>query len=167
MSFQSTVKNYENRLNTELNKFPALVNLERQTGIPKTYVSTAFVSLYLLFTYLNVGGVGELLANIASVAIPGYFSLVALETAGTADDTQYLTYWVVYASFTIAEFWSSVLVNWIPAYWLFKTLLFLYLGLPSFGGARIVYHSVLRPFGQRFLGTATVPPETAKAAKAE
>lgn len=89
-----------------------------------------------------------MLANIATLVIPGYFSLLALETPGKADDTHYLTYWVVYAFFSVIEFWSNAILYWIPFYWFFKTVLFLYLGLPQYGGARWVYESVLRPLSK-------------------
>lgn len=171
MSFQSTFKTYEKKLDTELSKCTFLVDIERQFGAPKTYVSTIFVGIYLLLTYLNFGGIGELLANIASVVIPAYLSLVALETPGKNDDTEFLTYWVVYAFFTILEFWSSLLVNWVPAYWLLKTLFFLYLAFPSTGGANLIYSSVLKPISSKIaqcpVASSLNDNESEKVTKAE
>lgn len=151
------VKKYEQRLNYELGKYPIFGELEKRVNLPKSYLAIGFVSFYFVLVYLNVGGIGQFLANLASVIIPGYYSLVALETAGKGDDTQFLTYWVVYAFFTIIETWSGFIVFWIPAYWLFKTLLFLWLGLPSFSGARYVYSSVIQPFSRKFLGIKPSP----------
>lgn len=165
MSFQSLLHRYQSKLNAELDKSPLLVNFEQQTRIPKTYSTTTLAGVYLLFTYLNLGGVGELLANIASVILPAYWSIQALDTPGTADDSQYLTYWVVYAFFTIIEFWSAKLVQWIPAYWFLKTLLFVYLSFPSLGGARAIYHKVIHPLGERFLGLPPMPAARATEAR--
>jgi receptor expression-enhancing protein 5/6 len=108
--------------------------------------------LYFLLIFVNVGGVGQLLANFATLVIPGYYSLVALESHSTRDDIHYLTYWVVYAAFSVFEFWSNAILYWIPFYWLFKTVLFLYLGLPQYNGARWVYQTVVRPFSVSVLG---------------
>lgn len=117
--------------------------------------------LYGLLVFLNLGGIGQFLANFASLVIPGYFSLKALETKSTADDTHFLTYWVVYAAFSVVEFWSNTILYWIPFYWFFKTILFLYLGLPQYGGCRFVYLNVIRPFSVNVLGiTATSSPST-------
>lgn len=102
--------------------------------------------------FLNIGGIGQLLANFASLVIPGYYSLIALETKTTDDDVQFLTYWVVYAVFSVVEFWSNAILYWIPFYWLFKTIFFLYIGLPQYGGSRIIYLNVIRPFSIKFLG---------------
>lgn len=92
-----------------------------------------------------------MLSNFATLVIPGYFSLQALETRTTDDDTQYLTYWVVYACFSVVEFWSRTILYWVPFYWVFKTIFFLYLGLPQFGGSRLVYTHVIRPFTVKFI----------------
>lgn len=38
----------------------------------------------------------------------------------TADDTQWLTYWVVYAAFGIIEYFTDLILSWIPFYFLLK-----------------------------------------------
>lgn len=132
--------------NQELDRYPLLKHIEDQTMIPKTYTTLGLGLVYFLLIFVNIGGVGQLLANFVTLIIPGYYSLVALEAHNTQDDTHYLTYWVVYAAFSVIEFWSKALLYWIPFYWLFKTVLFLYLGLPQYNGARWVYFNILRPF---------------------
>lgn len=71
-----------------------------------------------------------------------------------------MTYWVVYAGFSVLEFWSNTLLYWIPFYWVLKTVLFLYLGLPQFSGAKLVYLKFLRPFSVKFLGITGAPVQT-------
>lgn len=110
------------------------------------------LGVYFLLIFVNIGGIGQLLANFATLIVPGYFSLAALESPGKSDDTHYLTYWVVYAAFSVLEFWSKAILYWVPFYWVFKTVLFLYLGLPTFNGSRVVYQNVLRPFAVNVLG---------------
>lgn len=143
---------YLQQLDAELAKFPFLNNLEKKTQIPKVFGTSGFLIFYFLIIFLNIGGIGQLFANLASVVLPGYLSLQALETPGKGDDTQYLTYWVVYAVFTILEFWSSLILYWIPFWWLLKTVFFLWLGLPQTNGARVVYAKVIRPFSINVLG---------------
>lgn len=99
-----------------------------------------------------MGGIGQFLSNLAALVIPGYYSLQALETRDSRDDTHYLTYWVVYAAFSVLEFWSNALLYWVPFYWIFKTVFFLYIGLPQFGGATWIYLNFLRPFSVKVLG---------------
>lgn len=152
MSFQNRLVNAFNSVQADLSKSQFLTRLESQTGVSKSYQLGGFAGVYMVLIFLNVGGIGQLFANIAAVGLPGYYSLRALETPGHADDTQFLTYWVVYAGFSIIEFWSSFILYWIPFYWFFKTIAFLYLGLPQFNGSKAVYEHVLRPFSVKVLG---------------
>lgn len=106
---------------------------------------------YFVLIFLNVGGIGELLSNIAGFVVPGYYSLVALDTPGTKDDTLLLTYWVVFAFLNVVEFWSKAILYWIPFYWLFKTIFLLYIGIPAFGGATSIYHNVIKPIADQVI----------------
>ncbi|CCH43373.1 putative membrane protein [Wickerhamomyces ciferrii] len=106
---------------------------------------------YFFLIFLNIGGVGQLLSNIAGFVIPGYYSLVALNTATSKDDTQLLTYWVVFAFLNVIEFWSKAILYWIPFYWFFKTIGLLYLALPQFGGAEVVYRVVIKPISDQYI----------------
>lgn len=95
-----------------------------------------------------------MLSNIAGFIVPGYLSLQALATSSTADDTQLLTYWVVFAFLNVIEFWSKAILYWIPFYWFMKTIFLLYLALPQFGGAEIVYQTIVKPFADKYVLTA-------------
>ncbi|PSK39277.1 hypothetical protein C7M61_001882 [Candidozyma pseudohaemuli] len=124
---------------------------EQQTGLPRSYAVLGFGVLYFVVIFLNVGGVGQLLSNVAGFVIPGYFSLIALETTGKDDDTELLTYWVVFAFFNVIEFWSRAILYWVPFYFFLKTIFLLYIGVPAFGGAKIIYTTVIQPFSRKYV----------------
>ena len=44
----------------------------------------------------------------------------AIDSVGKDDDTQWLTYWVVYAAFGIVEYFADLVLFWIPFYFLLK-----------------------------------------------
>jgi len=142
MSFQDKAQNFVSQLDKELTKYPALNNLEKQSGVPKVYVIGGLGFLYFFLVFLNYGG--QLLTNLAGFAIPGYYSLNALFTTTKVDDTQWLTYWVVFALFSVIEAAFSV-TYWLPFYYIFKFVLIMWLGLPQFGGAQVIFRSFLRP----------------------
>ena len=50
-------------------------------------------------------------------------SCKAIDSEEKDDDTQWLTYWVVYASFTILEHFTDYFLAWIPFYFLAKVRL--------------------------------------------
>ncbi|EHL01684.1 putative protein yop1 [Glarea lozoyensis 74030] len=148
MSFQDKAQGYVANLDKELSKYPVINNFEKQTSIPKSYAVLGLAASYFFFIFFNIGG--QLLTNFAGFVIPGYYSLEALFSAGRADDTQWLTYWVVFAFFTVFESLVSA-VYWFPFYYTFKFILVLWLALPFTSGAQIVFRSFIHPvFGRYF-----------------
>ncbi|KAK0635273.1 TB2/DP1, HVA22 family-domain-containing protein [Bombardia bombarda] len=152
-STQDRVQHYIGQLDKELSKYPVLNNLEKTTSVPKAYGVIGLVSLYFSLIVFNLGG--QLLTNLAGFVLPGYWSLAALFTANKTDDTQWLTYWVVFAFFTVLESLVSV-VYWFPFYFTFKFVFLLWLSLPAFQGAEIIFRSFLAPtLGRYFHSSGT------------
>lgn len=44
-------------------------------------------------------------------------SIKAIESNSKEDDTTWLTYWVVYGVFSVAEFFSDLFLYWFPFYY--------------------------------------------------
>lgn len=44
----------------------------------------------------------------------------AIESATKEDDTKWLTYWVVYGVFSVAEFFADIFLSWFPFYYIGK-----------------------------------------------
>jgi len=146
-SAQEKAQNYLGTLDRELYKYPALNNLERQAGVPKAYAVIGVGALYFFLIIFNLGG--QLLTNFAGFVIPGYYSLAALFTDSKDDDTQWLTYWVVFAFFSVVESFFNI-VYWFPFYFVFKFVFLLWLSLPMFRGAEIIFRSFLAPTLSRY-----------------
>ena len=47
-------------------------------------------------------------------------SCKAIDSVEKDDDTQWLTYWVVYAVFSILEYFTDIILSWVPFYFLAK-----------------------------------------------
>lgn len=69
--------------------------------MPKVGAVLGLAAVYALLVFLNVGS--GFLVNSVGFAIPAYYSLEALFSPSKTDDTQWLTYWVVYAFLTVLE----------------------------------------------------------------
>ena len=102
------------------------------------FIALGLGFIYFLFIFLNMGG--QILSNLVGFVFPGknpspfpaacfllggggnlrlnllcpaYESIKAIERPGTADDTQWLTYWVVFGFFNVIEFWSRTILYWM------------------------------------------------------
>lgn len=122
----------------------ALLNaLEKITGIPKV-VGVVITSLTVYSVFWWVFGPG-LLCNLLGFLYPAYASFKAVESPDKDDDTQWLTYWVVYAFFNVLEAFSDVILFWMPFYYSLKFGILIWLFLPNTRGADVVYKIILQP----------------------
>lgn len=122
-----------------------LANLEAKTKVSREYLAYGIIG-FLAF-YLIVGWGNDFICNLIGFVYPAYASVKAIETKTTEDDTKWLMYWCVYALFGILEYFSDLLLFWIPFYTLTKCILLLWLMVPGKnGGTYLVYNRVLRPF---------------------
>ncbi|KAH7953790.1 hypothetical protein HPB49_012360 [Dermacentor silvarum] len=103
--------------------------VQEKTGVQRAYFMLgmgAFSALYLIFGYF-----AELLCNIVGLVYPAYASTRAIESADRNDDTRWLTYWVVYACFSILDFFADGILRFFPFYWLVKVVFLVYCFLPA------------------------------------
>lgn len=51
-----------------------------------------------------------------------FFRIKAIESTTKEDDTKWLTYWVVYGLFSVAEFFADIFLSWFPFYYIGKVI---------------------------------------------
>ncbi|KAL1433103.1 hypothetical protein MTO96_002068 [Rhipicephalus appendiculatus] len=118
---------------------------QEKTGVQRAYFMLGFgvfAALYFIF-----GCFAELLCNIVGLLYPAYASTRAIESADRNDDTRWLTYWVVYACFSILDFFADGILSFFPFYWLVKVVFLVYCFLPTrSNGSTRIYNSLIRPY---------------------
>lgn len=119
--------------------------IEKSTGIKRIYIGKGLLVIALL--YMIFGYFAALICNFVGFIYPAYVSLKALESPNKEDDTRWLTYWVVYAFFSVIEFFSDFIFSWFPFYWLAKVIFLIWCYSPiENNGTSYIYTKVIRPF---------------------
>jgi receptor expression-enhancing protein 5/6 len=111
--------------------------------VPRPVIAAAICFLVVV-VFLVVGG-GPLLVKLVGVAPPIYFSFQALQTEGTDDDSQWLTYWVVYNSLNVVEDFAAFIIVWIPYYYFFKVAFLVACYHPRVQFSQTVYKKYIKP----------------------
>eukprot|EP01135_Chromosphaera_perkinsii_P003822 Nk52_evm15s256 gene=Nk52_evmTU15s256 len=131
-------------LEKALKEIPFFVEMEKKTNVPSVYVvggTGAAVLLSMLY-----GICANLIVNLVGFIYPAYASFKALETKRKDDDVQWLTYWVVFAAFSIVDYFVGFFLSWTGVYYPFKVVFLLWCYLPQTMGAMLLYEKFIRPF---------------------
>jgi receptor expression-enhancing protein 5/6 len=126
---------------TMIDKFKNEIELITENfGLNGKYViGGLFVcSLIILSGYME-----SFLTNIIGVVYPAFRSIRAIESQELDNDKQWLSYWVIFATLALFDLFSGLILFLFPYYFFIKFLFIIWLALPNFKGATIVYNKII------------------------
>ena len=118
-----------------------------KTGIPAKYV---YIALGICIASVIIGYLEQYIVCVVGIVIPALLSMKALESQDTEDDKQWLTYWIVFGIFTFIDLFTNFLLKFIPFYFVLKILFLIWLFLPSFRGAKVIYKAFISGFYNKY-----------------
>ncbi len=129
-----------------LNRFgdqiPQLKDVARGAGVETGVIVGAALLVTLLITFAMFGS--AILTLSITVIYPSIKSIQALESHGTQDDKEWLTYWIIFGLFSLVDDCCGCILNFIPYFFWIKLAFFIYLLAPQTRGALSLYNSVVR-----------------------
>ncbi|XP_045473547.1 receptor expression-enhancing protein 5 isoform X2 [Harmonia axyridis] len=118
---------------------------EKKSGVDRLYIFVGVIGI--IGAWLVFGFAAQLVCNFVGFIYPAYASMKALESKNKDDDTKWLTYWVVFACFSVIEFFADFIVGWFPLYWLVKCLFLFWMMMPiESNGSSVIYNNILQPY---------------------
>lgn len=143
----------QTKVNEILKKAEEVLGIERR----KIVLGTCFA----LGALIIIGYGAQLICNGVGFAYPAYASIIAIESKDKTDDTLWLTYWVVFAAFNLAEFFSDIILGLIPFYWLLKCMFLIWCFVPfRNNGSKFLYYNFIRPVFLSHLAEADAQKST-------
>jgi len=144
MSMSEIISLMKQDIHGDIHKNKLLSMLETKTGVPKLYLTIGAFVVFVLVLMLGYGA--DILCTLAGFVYPTYASFKAIESTDTTDDTQWLTYWVVFSFFEILETFGDIFLGWIPFYFAIKFFFLLWCYAPYTKGASWIYSTFIRKY---------------------
>jgi receptor expression-enhancing protein 5/6 len=113
--------------------------IQAKTGIQGKYVIIGLVVSVLL---VCVGYLEKIITNLVGTVYPAFWTIKSIES-NLDDDKHWLTYWVVFASFSIIDTFSGFLLKLLPFYFFIKISFLIWLFMPNSKGCYIIYNLVI------------------------
>jgi len=107
----------------------SLNQLAARVGVARSTLVLSGAGFLFAFIFLGFGA--QFFSNLLGMAYPVYASFKAIESADATDDTQWLTYWVVYGCFSLLECFLDTVLFWFPFYFTFKVGALAFLQAPQ------------------------------------
>lgn len=144
-----------------LDDIPILDTLEKQTGVPRLQlVMGGFAAACIVIATLFGA---RAFSNFVAFVYPAYMTFKTIEQDDEKEHVYWLTYWVVYGLFSVAEAISDVLLFWLPYYYPLKLGFLVWCFVPKYRGCVTVYEHIIRPLLARHQGTIEMSLNQAQA----
>lgn len=124
-----------------LKKYATMIEEKTKVNVEYFVLGAGVVLAICIFS----GFCANFITNLVGFSYPAYRSIVAIESKTKSDDTQWLTYWVVFAAFCVVENFADYILYWVPFFYAIKFSFLVWCMIPKYNGAQIIYDTVLKP----------------------
>jgi hypothetical protein len=133
------MKNTEKSLSKEnsLEKLEEIFKkIEEKTKLPRKKI---FIILGTSFTLIWFRIFDIYISYVLTIYFPVIWSLKVIDNKETENFKQWLAYWIFFSLFVLIDMMSAIIIKIIPFYFIIRTIVLLWMSLPSIKGALKVY----------------------------
>ena len=117
--------------------------IEEKTGLSGNFVIGFFIFCLCMVLF---GFLEKMIMTIIGTFYPAYWSIKSIESDSEdiQEERHWLTYWVVFSLFTVFDLLTlGFVLKFIPFYFFFKIIFLIWLFMPNFKGATILYNLII------------------------
>lgn len=108
------------------------------------------------FAFMLLGFTGEFICKVLGCLYPAYASFRVLEDDDSAQVSQWLMYWVVFASVMLTDSLFSAMWSLVPFYYILRLVLIIWLFSPATFGAANAYRWLIGPILRKYRSSIDV-----------
>ena len=124
-------------------------NMEKKTNFAVEHMLCGIEVLLIIFLFCGLAA--SVITNLVGFIFPAIASIMAIESKEKKDDTEWLVYWVIFATLNLLDpFVEHVLIYWIPFFYPLKVSFLLWMMLPSTKGANTIFRKAAPLLRQLF-----------------
>jgi len=127
--------------------------IEEKTGISGNVVIIFLICCMIMVLF---GFLEKIIMNAIGTFYPAYWSIKAIEAIESnsedkEEEKHWLTYWVVFSLFTVFDLLTlGFVLKFIPFYFFFKIIFLIWLFMPNFKGATILYVLIIERLYKKY-----------------
>ena len=123
---------------------PVFIDVSAKAGVNPGLILAGLGSIGVLILMILQGW--TILLTSVTVLYPAVLSINAIESPSEEDDKIWLTYWMVFGIFTTLETFFGFVFYFVPYWEWIRLAIFVWLLLPNFNGAKVLYDGPIRTF---------------------
>lgn len=115
--------------------------IQEMTGLSIQQISQYSLIFGVVCVMFGIGS--SYITCVLGVAYPVFMTFLSMES--NKDQTQWLTYWVIFGICSVIDQFAGFILQFIPFYYFLKLAFLVWLFHPKFSGATVVYDAFVRP----------------------
>lgn len=124
-----------------------VLKVSEKTNLPPFIIVALNIAILIILSFTRIG---PFLTKFLTFFSPAYYTYKALESEGTDDDKEMLTFWICYGFIYILDKIFVEVFGVFEFYHLVRTVLIEVIYLKDFAGANYIYENFIKPFFYKY-----------------
>ena len=133
-------KNNQIKSESLVKKFKEQINLiQEKTGV-NGYVFVCLMIIALICVYFNL--FEKIITNLTGTIYPTFWTIKSIESKD-GYTKKWLIYWIIFSSFILLDYFSGIILKFIPFYFILKICFLIWLQWPDSNGCYLVFNFII------------------------